>query len=145
MCYRKYGYNFDGRWFLSGLFNFRTQFFDGYSYSATDKTFSSTFLSPAYVLLSAGFDYKPTANFSLFMSPITNRTVLVTNSRLSNEGAYGVDSGHHAFNEFGAFSTINLVQPMGENVTYKGRLDLFSNYMHNPKNIDVFSNELFLV
>lgn len=25
----KYGYNFDGKFYLTGLFNFRTQFFDG--------------------------------------------------------------------------------------------------------------------
>lgn len=139
----KYGYNFDGRWFLTGLFNFRTQFFDGYSYSATDKTFSSSFLSPAYVLLAAGFDYKPSANFSAFFSPLTNRTVIVASKRLAAEGAYGVPPGKHLFNEFGAFSSINWVQPIGANVLYKGRMDLFSNYIHNPGNVDVFMTNYF--
>ena len=33
----KYGYRIDttGMWYISGLFNFRSQFFDGYSFSGT--------------------------------------------------------------------------------------------------------------
>ena len=139
----KYGYNFDGKWFLTGLFNFRTQFFDGYAYSATDKSLSSTFLSPAYALLSAGFDYKPSANFSWFMSPITSRWVIVASNRLSREGAYGVEPGKHVINEFGAFSSITWIQPIATNVTYKGRMDLFSNYRDNPGNIDLFMTNYF--
>ncbi|HEX8462782.1 MAG TPA: DUF3078 domain-containing protein [Segetibacter sp.] len=139
----KYGYNFDGKWFLTGLFNFRTQFFDGYSYSGSDKTLSSTFLSPAYALLSIGFDYKPSANFSWFMSPVTSRAVIVASNRLSREGAYGVDPGHHYKNEFGAFSSITWVQPIATNITYKGRMDLFSNYRHHASNIDLFMTNYF--
>src|SRR4051794_38439882 len=86
----KYGYNFDGKWFLSGLFNLRTQFFDGYSYSADDRTLSSTFLSPAYVLTSLGFDFKPSAKFSAFISPLTSRWVIVANNELAAKGLYGV-------------------------------------------------------
>jgi hypothetical protein len=139
----KYGYNFDGKWFLTGLFNFRTQFFDGYSYSSRGRTFSSTFLSPAYALLSAGVDYKPSANFSLFMSPLTSRWVIVANNRLSRQRAYGVDSGRHVNNEFGAFASLTLVQPIAENVSYKGRMDLFSNYRQHPSNIDLFMANYF--
>ncbi len=139
----KYGYNFDGKWFLSALFNFRTQLFDGYSYSSDDKSFSSTFLSPAYVLTSLGFDYKPSAKFSAFISPVTSRWVVVASSKLAAQGLYGVDSGKHSINEFGAFASINVVKPMSNNVSYKGRLDLFSNYRHNPGNVDVFFTNYF--
>lgn len=139
----KYGYNFDGKWFLSGLFNFRTQFFDGYSYSSADKTFSSTFLSPAYVLTSVGFDFKPSAKFSAFISPLTNRLVIVANNKLAARGLYGVDSGKHTINEFGAFASINVVKPMSNSVSYKGRLDLFSNYANKPENVDVFFTNYF--
>jgi len=139
----KYGYNFDGKWFLTGLFNFRTQFFDGYSFSADDKTLSSTFLSPAYALTSVGFDFKPSANFSSFISPLTSRWVIVASNRLAAQGLYGVDSGHHVINEFGAFASINVVKPMSNNVSYKGRLDLFSNYRNKPANIDVFMTNYF--
>lgn len=139
----KYGYNFDGKWFLTGLFNFRTQFFDGYSYSSNARTFSSTFLSPAYVLTSIGFDYKPSAKFSAFISPVTSRWVIVASKQLAAKGLYGVDSGRHSINEFGAFASINVVKPMSNNVSYKGRLDLFSNYLNKPQNVDVFFTNYF--
>ncbi len=139
----KYGYNFDGKWFLSGLFNFRTQLFDGYNYSSDNKTLSSTFLSPAYVLTSAGFDFKPSAKFSAFISPLTSRWVIVASSQLAAKGLYGVDSGHHVINEFGAFASINVIKPMSNNISYKGRLDLFSNYLNKPQNVDLFFTNYF--
>ena len=67
----KYGYKVDttGKWYLSTLFNFRSQFFDGYTYSNNIPDFSSSFLSPAYVILSVGFDYKPTDKLSMVFRP----------------------------------------------------------------------------
>src|SRR3954452_11976176 len=55
----KYGRRLDStnKIYLSGLFDFRTQFFYGYTYNNQDSaTLSSTFLSPAYLLLAPGFD-----------------------------------------------------------------------------------------
>ena len=141
----KYGYKMDttGKWFLSALFDFRSQFFDGYTYSNNVGTFSSSLLSPAYSLLSLGFDYKPSHNLSVFISPLTSRLVIVENDRLSKEGAYGVDSGKHIKSELGAFTTINYMNTFDKNVTYKGRLDLFSNYLDHPQNINVFMTNQF--
>ena len=64
----KYGYRIDttGVWYLSALFNFRSQFFDGYSFSGANATFTSSFFAPAYIILSAGLDYKPNKIFSVF-------------------------------------------------------------------------------
>jgi hypothetical protein len=139
----KYGVNFKGNWFLTGLVNFRTQFFDGYTFEKNVPVFSSTFLSPAYLLTSVGVDYKPTPNFSLFVSPATSRWIIVADDYLARKGLYGVDSGKHAVNEFGAFASVNYQKGMNKNVTYKGKLDLFSNYRHNPLNIDVFMTNFF--
>ncbi len=139
----KYGYNFDGKLFATGLVNFRTQFFDGYTYASNKGTFSSTFLSPAYMLTSAGIDYKPNQNFSAFVSPLTSRVVVVASKFLANKRAYGVDSGKHVVSDFGAFATINYRQVLPRNVSYKGRLDLFSNYLDNPENIDLFMTNYF--
>jgi hypothetical protein len=57
----KYGYKIDsvGQIFISGLLNVRSQIFDGYAYSGSKSTFTSSLLSPAYIILSAGVDYKP--------------------------------------------------------------------------------------
>src|SRR5258706_13829642 len=50
----KYGYAIAPEWQVTGLFNFRTQLFKGYTYPDNKKIFSSDFFSPAYMLLSAG-------------------------------------------------------------------------------------------
>jgi len=141
----KYGYKMDstGKWYLSGLFNFRSQFFDGFTYSNNVANFVSTFLSPAYVVLSAGFDYKPDGKLSVFLSPLTSRWVIVANDSLSRKGLYGVPVGKHTINEIGAYATVNYNNIIAKNITYKGRLDLFSNYNLKPQNINIFMTNIF--
>jgi Protein of unknown function (DUF3078) len=141
----KYGYALIPKLSLAGLFNFRTQFFKGYTYPDNVKTFSSAFLSPAYILLSAGLDYKPTKNLSIFFSPITFRWIIVKDDSLSAKGYYGVAPGKKSKSEIGAFMSINYLKDFTKNFSYKGRLDLFSNYKANPGNIDLYMTNLFSV
>lgn len=140
----KYGYKMDsvGKWYLTGLVNFRSQFFDGYNYKNNIGDFTSTFLSPAYIILSAGFDYKPDNKLSIFLSPLTSRWVLVLNKTLSDKGQYGVPKGSNSFNEIGAFATVNYNQVIAKNIFYKGRVDLFSNYKDKPQNVDLFMTNI---
>jgi hypothetical protein len=141
----KYGLRVDttNKLYISSLFNFRTQFFDGFTYNGTSRTFSSTFLSPGYFLLSVGMDWKPFKNFSIFFSAITDRMTVVANPTLIKQGVYGVDTGKHILNEFGAFASINYAQTIVKNVTYKGRLDLFSDYANKPQNVDMYMTNFF--
>lgn len=141
----KYGYALSDKWNLSALFNFRTQLARGYSYTDTSRTFSSAFLSPAYMLLSLGFDYKPTQHFSVFISPATARWIIVKDDSLSAKGLYGVAPGKKLRTEFGAFFSAQYLNDISKSISYKGRLDLFSNYKNNPQNIDVFMTNLFSV
>lgn len=138
----KYGYAIHPKWSLAGLFNLRSQFFKGFIFPDNVKTYSSNFMAPGYVLLSAGLDYKPTKNLSIFISPITTRWVIVRDTALSNKGLYGVEPGKKSALEFGGFATINYLKEFNKFITYKGRLDLFSNYRHNPQNIDVFMSNI---
>jgi hypothetical protein len=141
----KYGHAIAPKWNLAALFNFRTQFANGYTYSGTNKTFSSTFLAPAYLILGVGLDYKPTENFSVYLSPITTRWVIVSDDTLSAKGAYGVTPGEKTLKEIGAFLSAQYMKSLTKTIIYKGRLDLFSNYKHNPEKIDVFMTNLFSV
>lgn len=135
----KYGYAIAPKWNAGMLFNFRSQLFKGYTYEKDgSRTMNSAFLSPAYVLLSPGVEYRPNQNFSLFLSPATVRWTIVRNDSLSSIGAYGVDSNKHVKTEFGAFATANYIKEFNKMLSFKSRLDLFSNYLHNPKNIDVY-------
>jgi len=135
----KYGYALNSKLNVAGLLNFRSQFFDGYTYDANGTpTFSSTFLSPAYLLLSPGLDYKPVEGLSIFVSPFTVRWTIVKDDTLSAKGSYGVEPGLNSNTEIGAFLSVNYLKEFNKVVTYKGRLDLFSNYKHNPQNIDLY-------
>lgn len=139
----KYGYAFKPKLSLSGLFNFRTQMARGYNYDNNSKTLTSAFLSPAYVLLSIGLDYKPTKDLSIFISLLTSRWTIIRNDSLAAKGLYGVEPGKKYLNEIGAFASINYLKALNKNVGYKGRLDLFSNYQHKPQNIDLYMTNIF--
>lgn len=143
----KYGYQLGkGHWYASALFNFRTQLAKGYSYPDNDpKVLTSNFLSPAYILLSPGITYQPNDNFSVSLSPATARWTVVSDDVLSAAGAFGVDPGKHIKTEFGAFGSVNYKANISENASYAGRLDLFSNYLHNPQNIDLYMTNMLLV
>ncbi len=140
----KLGYDLSPKVSASMLFNLRTQFFDGYNYSnPAYPVFASTSFSPAYILISPGFDFKPIKNLSVFLSPISSRWVVVMNPTLSKIGAYGVDSGSKSITQLGAFGTILFNTNFTKNITFNSRMDLFSNYEHNPYNIDVYMTNLF--
>ena len=139
----KYDYAISPKWNLGGLFNFRSQLFKGYTYNNNLRKFSSAFLSPAYFVLSAGFDFKPDDHFSVFISPVTARLTVVKDDSLSLKGQYGVDSGEHHKFEFGAFLSASYTKDLNKIISYNGRLDLFSNYEHNPQNVDMIMSNIF--
>ncbi len=141
----KYGYALNDKLNLSALLNFRSQLFNGFTYEDDQKSLASAFLSPAYILLAPGLDYKPMENLSIFLSPATSRWVIVRDEELSARGLYGVDSGKTSNYEIGAFATVNYQTDITSMLNYKGRLDLFSNYRNNPKNVDMFMTNNFSV
>lgn len=142
----KYGYQLHKYWYLSALLNFRTQFAPGYSYpDGQSKVLTSDFFAPAYILLSPGITYQPCNNFSVFLSPVTARWVIVNNDSLSAAGAYGVDPGKKSKVEVGAFVSTNYKADLSKTASFQGRLDLFSNYQHDPQDIDIYWTNMLLV
>jgi hypothetical protein len=140
----KYGYALNKKLNLATLSNFRSQFFKGYSYEETGKEGfivkkkSSAFLSPASVLVSQGLDYKPGKSLSIFISPFTSRWVIINDDSLAAKGSYGILPGKNSINELGAFATIHYQKAFNKYVSYRGRIDVFSNYKRNPQNADVY-------
>lgn len=130
------------KWYYSALFDFKTQFTNGYLYSDSGRTYNSDLFSPAYVLLSLGMDYKATSYFDIFLSPITSRWTIVNSDILSNQGKYGVTPGKHVLNEIGAFLAANFNKDLSKSINYTSSLQLFSNYKHNPQNIDLYWTNL---
>jgi hypothetical protein len=134
----KYGYKASDKWFYTALADFKTQLDLGYKDPPTNTIKTSEFLSPAYLLVSLGMDYKPNDNFSMYLSPLTGKMTIVMDDELSNKGAFGVDPGDNLRSEFGAsvksiYKKENLIQ----NVDFNTRLDLFSNLADHPERVDV--------
>lgn len=128
------------------LFNLNTQLLGGHNYSLPDNNKISGFLSPGKFLLAPGIDIKSqkqNSYFSLFISPSTIRLVTKTEDDFFLESKFGVDSAHKINIEFGAYISSHFNFKISGTSRYIGRLDLFSNYLRKPGNIDVLLNNLF--
>jgi hypothetical protein len=136
----KYGKEAFKNFYYSALLNFKTQMSPGYNLPS--KKTISDFFSPAYLTIALGLDYKPNAHFSAFVAPVTGKFTFVTNDSLSNEGAFGVTPGSTTKSEFGGYvraiySKDDFKSEFLKNVSFTTKLDLFSNYLDKPQNIDV--------
>lgn len=132
----KYGIKKTEKLYISTLFNFKTQFTPGYKYPNTTDAISK-FLAPAYITLSVGADYKPNKKLSLLLSPLTGKMTIVADDDLSAIGSFGLDPGKKLRYEVGSFAKLELKTDIMKNVSLTSKLDLFSNYLHNPANIDI--------
>lgn len=148
------------RFFITGLFNFKSQFTKGYDYAIPDwRTMpTSNFFSPAYFTLAPGLEYRKGNNLSVFFSPIAARLTvadkLYTNS--SPQGAFGVPYGKTTRFEFGAYLSARYFVDITKAISFRTRLDLYSNYLakdakdstgavvrkDNPGNITILSDNL---
>jgi hypothetical protein len=145
-------YAFYQHWYYTALLNFKSQFDNGYNLP-DDSTIVSHFLAPAYIIASIGLDYKTKDNsFSFYISPITSKTTIVNDQRLANLGAFGVEpakydtvngayvivkEGELIRSEFGGYVKITFKKDIMKNVNLATKLELFSNYLKNPQNIDL--------
>lgn len=144
----KYGKKASKDWYYAGLLNFRSQFAPGFT-DATETTKNSDFLAPGYLLGAIGMDYKPSDNFTVFVSPFTAKLTVVNIQTLADEGAFGVDAaefdaagnktkdGSTTRLEIGGYVRMMYKRKIMENVNYQTNLDIFSNYSENPQNLDI--------
>ncbi len=144
----KYGHRASKKWFYTGQLNAKTQLTP--TYTLTRDTLVASFFAPAYILASVGMDYKPNKKLSVFLSPFTGKFTVVQNQALADRGAFGVaraktdvegniipGTGQHFRKEFGGYVNVRYRNEIMQNVTLQSKLDLFSNYLHDPQNIDV--------
>ena len=133
----KYGYKTSKNWNISANLNMKTQFTKGFKLTETDKILISDFMSPGYILLSLGMEYKPNDSFFASISPLSGKLTIVTNDSLSTVGSFGVEAGNNIRSEFGGSVKVGVNKEIMKNVTLTTTLDLFSNYIKTPQNIDV--------
>jgi len=142
---------------------FRSQLTDGFDYNyfgTGQKRRNSGFFAPAYITIAPGIDWHPKPWLSIFGSPVSLRWTIVSNGPYSYAGQggifqghqetalatlYGVDPAKENRAEVGAFVTVTAKKDVTKDISYAGKLDLYSNYLKNPQNVDVFWTNLFLL
>lgn len=124
-------------WDYAGLFSFSSQFDKGFNYP--DSNYISKFMAPGYFQFSIGLNYKPVDYFSVLISPIGARLTVVNDKSLTSrpEGAYGIFNGNTTLWQIGASVNAIFKKDIAKNVNLMSKLDLFSDYRHNPQNIIV--------
>ena len=137
------GMRISKRFLISLNSGFKTQFADGFTYP-NDSVAVSKFMAPGYLNLALGTDYIKDANFSVFGSPFAAKTTLVMDDSLSQLGAFGVEKGERIRHEFGAFIKLKWNSKLMKNIDMKSKIELFSNYLNNPENIDVNAELVFI-
>ena len=136
-------------WFYAGKLNFSTQFYSGYAYPNTQQAISGPF-APAYFFLGIGAEYfKKEKNLKIYLSPLTQKTTIVLNQRLANEGAFGVDKaqfdstgalvlkGKNFRTEVGFLATNEWRTEVYKNMLLENRISLYTDYLNNFGNIDI--------
>lgn len=125
-------------WDYAGLFSFSSQFAEGFNYP-NDSVHISKFMAPGYFQLSIGLNYKPVDYFSIFISPIGARLTVVNDKSLTSrpEGAYGIFGDNTSLWQVGGSVNVVFKKDIMKNVNLMSKLDLFSDYRHNPQNIVV--------
>lgn len=139
---------------FTSIASLKTQFTDGYSYP-NDSIAISGFFAPAYINISAGYNYNFKDYLSVYISPIAGKMTIVTDQRLADLGSYGVEAGYwniyngdstwvngrNTLSELGINVLIKYKQNFKENISIFSTLNLYNNYMDPNKanrwNIDV--------
>lgn len=132
-----YGYEIYKNLYLSALFNFQSQFTRGYDYGVNPDVYVSQFMAPGYLMTGIGFTWVPNKFFTAVLSTAAWRGTFVLNDRLSDEGAYGVKPGKKLLSEFGANLKLEGRYEFLKNMTLYSRLDLYSDYLRKPQNVDI--------
>lgn len=123
-----------GDWYYSVFFNFKTQMDAGYD---KDGIRLSHFFSPAYFQFGPGMLWKKSNNLSVNFSPATAKLILVHDHFTEFGSSFGVLQGDTSRFEFGASISGYYKFNIMTNVGIENRINLYSNYLDNPQNVDV--------
>lgn len=149
------GYEMAKHWYYSITLGFKTQFDEGFP-EDQDTLYNSKFMAPGYISLGLGATYKPNDNLQLILAPATYRMTIVNDERLADYGEYGLDGGdldtlgipipgtgtkirHELGFQLKFVYSVQIVK----NVDFQTNLELFSNYLEDPQNIDVYWDNYF--
>ncbi len=111
-------------WNYNATVDFLSQFSETYK---EDSILMANAFAPAYILTALGATYQK-YGLTALLSPITGKTTLVTDNRLSQAGAFGVVPGDKALFELGAYVKVAYSKEVFTNITLDTKLELFYDY-----------------
>ncbi len=132
-----------GEWNYSFFLNFRTQFTKGYVYTKDAngkeiRTENTNLFSPAYLTFGPGMFWKKNDNLKVNLAPLTSKVTFVDrNFTVADEKYFGVEEGRSSRYELGFYASGYYKFNLMTNVSMENTLNLYSNYMKDPQNIDV--------
>lgn len=124
-----------GYWYYSWFFNGKTQMDVGYD-PDTDLEISHGF-SPLYLQTGPGMLWKKSDNLKVNFAPATSKLVLVHSHFTEFGESFGVEQGKSTRYEFGVAIGAYYKLTLMENVTMENILNLYSNYIEDPQNVDL--------
>ncbi|TSE09331.1 DUF3078 domain-containing protein [Aquimarina algiphila] len=152
-------------WYYSFFLNFRTQFAPGYVFgeepvldattgdvigTRETRTETTHIFSPAYLQLGPGMLWKKSDNLKVNIAPATARFIFVDGdfTDVGNDqaaidafndagGFFGVDANDSFRFEFGAALNGYAKFEIMKNVSMENILNLYSNYLEDPQNVDI--------
>lgn len=134
-----YGQKVHDGLYVSALVKFNTQFANGFDYAVKNDNGSykqtSGFMAPAYFSGGLGVEWKPQGWLSVNASPATWKATLVNNEGL--RPFYGLKADQMMRHEFGGNVKIEVQGKIVGDLSGYTRLNLFSNFLDNPQNVDV--------
>jgi hypothetical protein len=134
-----------GKFDFSAILLFKTQVSKGFNYTKVKVNglerdtaiLVSRIMNPAIITVGIGLDYKPNKNTSINFSPFSYKGTFVHDTARIDQTKYGIAADRRSKNEPGAsFMITNEYKPY-KTVTVINRLQLFTNYINKPQNIDV--------
>jgi hypothetical protein len=127
-------------WYYSGFLSLKTQMTTDLGSPAPKAPFptrSTRFFAPAFLELGPGLMWKKSDNLNINIAPATARFVFVMDQQLADLGAFGVKNGDNLRFEFGASLRAYYKFNLMENVTIENILNLYTNYLDKPQNVDI--------
>ena len=131
----KWGYKAFKHWNYATQFDLNTILFKSYNYPAREVMVAS-FLTPLYLTLSVGFDYKPSANVSLYFSPIGGKWTYVKDTVNVNPARYGIEKGKKIKSAAGAKIDLTNRYTLFNFMDIDQRLTAFASYYDDPITVD---------
>jgi hypothetical protein len=140
-------------WRLSLFANLRTQFAEGFK-NQGDANYISKFMAPGYLTYGIGITNASFKGLNVYFSPVQVKQTFVLDSTLAADGVfYTIDAPNVAIlngggtyrTELGAYLDIIYKKAFSDQFEVSSKLNLFSNYLDRPQNIDVNWEAIFLM